>query len=101
MSDAPSSSPPHAIRNAVRLLLQTHSATSLSFSFFFSFSTTRARDGDRQQSQTRWAAATAHSIISANKENLEAIVAAFRQKQSVVGCIAALEVSAAKRAAAS
>ena len=71
------------------------------FPFFFSFSTTRARDGDRQQSQTRWAAATAHSIISANKENLEAIVAAFRQKQSVVGCIAALEVSAAKRAAAS
>ena len=28
---------------------------------------------------------------------LKAIVAAFRQKQSVVGCIAALEVAAAKR----
>ena len=48
---------------------------------------------DRQQSQTRWAAATAFELLESNKGKLETIVEAFRQRKSVVDCIADLETA--------
>lgn len=45
----------------------------------------------RQQSQTRWAAATAHDLLTAHKAELEATAAALRQKCTVAECIAAIE----------
>ena len=49
---------------------------------------------ERQQSQTRWAAITAHGLLESNREQLEALVEAFRKRESIAACIAALETAA-------
>ena len=48
---------------------------------------------ERQQSQTRWAALTAHQLLEDHEPQLKAIMQAFRQRASVPACIAALETA--------
>lgn len=45
----------------------------------------------KQQDLTRWGALAAYNIINANKEKYDRLVIAFREKRTVVECIAAIE----------
>jgi hypothetical protein len=47
--------------------------------------------GDRVQSQTRWAARAAQDLMVQHEPQLKACVEAFRAKQSIAECIAAIE----------